>query len=108
MAVDHHYTEQQTYSGLLHDPAKLDPLTGFHHQSYLDEVLNKKIKGHRLNPAATSLAILQLENFYEIRTWLGKSDASLSIPNLIFDGDNTFLRFETLSVTAEFVSSGNK
>ena len=48
MAVDHHYTEQQTYSGLLHDPAKLDPLTGFHHQSYLDEVLNKKSKATNL------------------------------------------------------------
>lgn len=82
MAVDHHYTEQQTYSGLLHDPAKLDPLTGFHHQSYLDEVLNKKIKGHRLNPAAASLAILQLENFYEIRTWLGKSDATLFLGDI--------------------------
>jgi diguanylate cyclase (GGDEF)-like protein len=82
MAVDNHFTEQQAYSGLLHDPAKLDPLTGFHHQNYLDEVLNKSIQGHRLCPAAASLALLQLENFYEIRTWLGKSDATLFLSDI--------------------------
>ena len=82
MAVDNHCTEQQVYSGLLHDPAILDPLTGFHHQSYLDRVLNKSIQGHRLNPAAASLALLQLENFYEIKAWLGKSDATLFLSDI--------------------------
>jgi diguanylate cyclase (GGDEF)-like protein len=73
---------QQPNANLPHDAIKLDPLTGFHQQDYLDEVLNKNIQGHSHAPAAVSLALLQLENFYEIKTWLGKSDATLFLSDI--------------------------
>lgn len=50
----------------------LDPLTGLLNRSFLDDALRQAL--HDGRPA--TLALLQLENFYEIRSWVGKSDAS--------------------------------
>jgi diguanylate cyclase (GGDEF)-like protein len=82
MPVESGNKAQQPNANLPHDAIKLDPLTGFHQQDYLDEVLNKNIQGHSHAPAAVSLALLQLENFYEIKTWLGKSDATLFLSDI--------------------------
>ena len=35
-----------------------------------------------LEPVAVTLALLQLENFYEIRTWVGKSEANLLLSDI--------------------------
>ncbi len=51
----------------------LDPLTGLPNRAFLDDSLRRALEDGR--PA--TLALLQLENFYEIRSWVGKSDASL-------------------------------
>jgi diguanylate cyclase (GGDEF)-like protein len=82
MPVDSKNKTQQANANLPHDAAKLDPLTGFHQQDYLDEILNKNIQGHKHIPVTVSLALLQLENFYEIRTWLGKSEATLFLSDI--------------------------
>ena len=50
----------------------LDPLTGLPNRVYLEDALRRALNDGR--PA--TLALLQLENFYEIRSWVGKSDAS--------------------------------
>lgn len=82
MPADRENTENEANTGFPHDSAKLDSLTGFHQQIYLDEVLNKSIQDHKHSSVAVSLALLQLENFYEIRTWLGKSDATLFLSDI--------------------------
>jgi GGDEF domain-containing protein len=82
MPVDSKNKTQQANANLPHDAAKLDPLTGFHQQDYLDEILNKNIQDHKHIPVTVSLALLQLENFYEIRTWLGKSEATLFLSDI--------------------------
>ncbi len=51
---------------------QLDPLTGLPNRAYLEQALRQSL--HDGRPA--TLALLQLENFYEIRSWVGKSDAS--------------------------------
>ena len=50
----------------------LDPLTGLPNRAWLEDALRRALNDGR--PA--TLALLQLENFYEIRSWVGKSDAS--------------------------------
>ena len=51
----------------------LDPLTGLPNRAWLEDALGRALNDGR----PTTLALLQLENFYEIRSWVGKSDASL-------------------------------
>lgn len=62
--------------------SQLDPLTGFHQQSYLNQILNQTIHKNRNETVVASLALLQLENFYEIKTWLGKSEATLFLSDI--------------------------
>ena len=50
----------------------LDALTGLPNRAFLENALRQALADGR--PA--TLALLQLENFYEIRSWVGKSDAS--------------------------------
>lgn len=50
----------------------LDALTGLPNRASLEDALRRALDDGR--PA--TLALLQLENFYEIRSWVGKSDAS--------------------------------
>ena len=49
-----------------------DPVTGLPNRAFLEDALGQALSDGR--PA--TLALLQLENFYEIRSWVGKSDAS--------------------------------
>jgi len=62
---------------LQYDPARLpsehlDPLTGLPNQAFLEQALREALGDGR----PTTVALLQLENFHEIRSWLGRSDAS--------------------------------
>ncbi len=50
----------------------VDELTGLPNRACLEDALRQALADGR--PA--SLALLQLENFYEIRSWVGKADAS--------------------------------
>lgn len=50
----------------------LDPLTGLPNRAWLEDALGRALNDGR----PTTVALLQLENFYEIRSWVGKSDAS--------------------------------
>ncbi len=61
---------------------KLDPLTGFYGQDCLDHLLTEILNSSTKPPVAATLALLQLENFYEIRSWLGKSEASLLLGDI--------------------------
>ncbi len=51
----------------------LDALTGLPNRAFLENTLRLALDDGR--PA--TLALMQLENFYEIRSWVGKPDASL-------------------------------
>lgn len=64
------------------DNSQLDPLTGFHQQDYLNQVLNQTIHKNKQGKVVASLALLQLENFYDIKTWLGKSEATLFLSDI--------------------------
>ncbi|MDA1371929.1 MAG: GGDEF domain-containing protein [Proteobacteria bacterium] len=59
-----------------------DPLTGFFNQDYLVLELEKTLGESRNQPIAATLALLQLENFYEIRTWVGKAEANLLLSDI--------------------------
>lgn len=74
--------DQDSSSTKAAEPQELDPLTGFHQQAYLDKMLAQNIQANKNSPVTASLALLQLENFYEIRTWLGKSDATLFLADI--------------------------
>ena len=56
----------------------LDPLTGLPNRAWLEDALRRALNDGR--PA--TLALLQLENFYEIRSWVGKSDASFLLGDI--------------------------
>lgn len=56
----------------------LDPLTGLPNRAWLEDALRRALNDGR--PA--TLALLQLENFYEIRSWVGKSDASFLLSDI--------------------------
>lgn len=59
-----------------------DPLTGLYQQDYLflrAAALLRRQKSHKV---IASLALLQLENFYEIRRWVGKSEADLLLSDI--------------------------
>jgi diguanylate cyclase (GGDEF)-like protein len=54
-----------------------DPLTGLCAQEYFYQQLNSFLAASGQRELTAYLALLQLANFYQIRTWLGKSDADL-------------------------------
>lgn len=61
---------------------QIDPLTGFYGQDCLNYILAKILDRGTGTSEPATLALLQLENFYEIRSWLGKSEASLLLGDI--------------------------
>lgn len=59
-----------------------DPLTGLFQQNYLLSTLEETLKKSRHQAVSATLALFQLENFYEIRAWLGKSEANLLLSDI--------------------------
>ena len=59
-----------------------DPLTGLFEQDYLGQQVEKTLLRCRQGPLEATLALLQLEKFYEIRSWVGKSEASLLLSDI--------------------------
>lgn len=59
-----------------------DPLTGLYQQDFLFNELNLLLQKQRAEPVEATLALLQLENFYEIRRWVGKSEANLLLSDI--------------------------
>lgn len=61
-----------------------DPYTGLYQQDYLvqalEHALNQCVKGE----IVATLGLLQLENFYEIRSWVGKSEANLLLSDIAY------------------------
>ena len=66
--------------GAAHATAR--PLTGLFEQDYLGQQVEKTLLRCRQGPLEATLALLQLENFYEIRSWVGKSEASLLLSDI--------------------------
>ena len=56
---------------------KRDSLTGLYQQDYLALALEQALRRGEGEDIAATLGLLQLENFYEIRSWVGKSEANL-------------------------------
>lgn len=54
-----------------------DALTGLFQQDHLFKELSRLLQKQKTEPVEAALALLQLENFYEIRRWVGKSEANL-------------------------------
>lgn len=59
-----------------------DPLTGLPTEKRFKKQLDSLLKQSRHESVTATLALLQLENFYEIRTWVGKSEASLLLSDI--------------------------
>lgn len=59
-----------------------DPLTGLYQQDFLFNELNLLLQKQRAEPVEATLGLLQLENFYEIRRWVGKSEANLLLSDI--------------------------
>lgn len=62
--------------------AHRDPLTGLYQQDYLLYTLTDLLRRQPGTPAPASLALLQLENFYEIRQWVGRPEADLLLSDI--------------------------
>lgn len=63
-------------------PWKKDALTGLHGQRYLCHAIDESLRRCRSRELGGTLALLQLENFYEIRTWVGVSEADLLLADI--------------------------
>lgn len=59
-----------------------DGLTGLHGQRYLCHAIDQCLKKNRRPGLTATLALLQLENFYEIRNWVGISEADLLLADM--------------------------
>lgn len=66
---------------VLCDPQR-DSLTGLYEQDYLSQTLEQILTENRGRKVAATLGLLQLENFYEIRSWVGKSEANLLLSDI--------------------------
>ena len=64
------------------EPFKKDALTGLHGQRYLCRAVDTCLKESRRRNLNATLALLQLENFYEIRSWVGLSEADLLLSDI--------------------------
>lgn len=62
--------------------AERDPLTGLHKQRYLANAIDECLRRNRRHGLTATLALLQLENFYEIRSWVGVSEADLLLSDI--------------------------
>lgn len=61
---------------------KKDALTGLHGQKYLCRAIDTCLEQGRSRNLTATLALLQLENFYEIRSWVGLSEADLLLADI--------------------------
>jgi len=68
--------------GLKGKGLKKDPLTGLYQQDYLMLELSILLRQQKSDEVEASLALFQLENFYEIRRWVGKSEADLLLGDI--------------------------
>ncbi len=59
-----------------------DTLTGLHGQDFLCLTVDRCLRQSRKRKLSATLALLQLENFYEIRSWVGKSEANLLLSDI--------------------------
>lgn len=59
-----------------------DTLTGLHSENYLYQAIDRCLQQVQTQKLAATLALLQLENFYEIRSWVGKSEANLLLSDI--------------------------
>jgi len=59
-----------------------DALTGLHGQRYLCHMIDACLEQSRKRNLTATLALLQLENFYEIRSWVGLSEADLLLTDI--------------------------
>ena len=59
-----------------------DALTGLHGQRYLCRAIDTCLEQSRKRKLTATLALLQLENFYEIRSWVGLSEADLLLTDI--------------------------
>lgn len=59
-----------------------DALTGLHGQRYLCSAIDACLEQSRQRNLTATLALLQLENFYEIRSWVGLSEADLLLTDI--------------------------
>lgn len=59
-----------------------DALTGLYQQDYLFSELNRLLQENKAVKIEATLALLQLENFYEIRRWVGKPEADLLLGDI--------------------------
>jgi len=59
-----------------------DALTGLHGQKYLCRSIDACLAESRKRKLSATLALLQLENFYEIRSWVGLSEADLLLSDI--------------------------
>lgn len=59
-----------------------DPLTGLLTEAAFKSQLDRLLQRARRVSVTATLALLQLENFYEIRTWVGRSEASLLLSDI--------------------------
>lgn len=64
------------------EPFKKDALTGLYGQKYLCRAIDTCLKQGRSRNLTATLALLQLENFYEIRSWVGLSEADLLLADI--------------------------
>ena len=72
----------QRTSNELRFAGQRDPLTGLFEQDYLIQELERTLQKSRTQPVTATLALMQLENFYEIRTWVGKPEADLLLSDI--------------------------
>ena len=59
-----------------------DPLTGLYERDYLIQALNQALTKNPQAKVSATLGLLQLENFYEIRSWVGKSEADFLLNDI--------------------------
>lgn len=59
-----------------------DPLTGLPTHLQLNRELDTRLAQSRQNPVTATLALLQLANFYEIRSWVGRAEADLMLSDI--------------------------
>ena len=60
----------------------LDPVTGLLSEAAFCARLQSLLADTRESPRPATLALLQLENFYEVRQWVGKSEAGLLLADI--------------------------
>lgn len=59
-----------------------DALTGLHGQRYLCRAIDASLRETRRSGLTATLALLQLDNFYEIRSWVGLPEADLLLSDI--------------------------